>query len=235
MIDKPSKPNFSREKLFKLILIGLLLIATIWITVSFPPDRVRNLIESAGAYGRLVYIALWVFLPIGFFPVPFLAFAGGMGYGLIEGSILTFVGAALNLTFMFFMSRYLFREGLQSFLYRKYPKSKEILAADRSRLNFVLALARLMPVIPYNIENYAFGLTDIPFWDYLWVSLVFILPGTFIYVNVGDKALEPGDSSFVISLVLLAVLVVGTTFLGKYLKQPKKDPVKKEENHEGRD
>ncbi|MDK7187625.1 TVP38/TMEM64 family protein [Facklamia hominis] len=235
MIDKPSKPNFSREKLFKLILIGLLLIATIWITVSFSPDRVRKLIESAGAYGRLVYIALWVFLPIGFFPVPFLAFAGGMGYGLIEGSILTFVGAALNLTFMFFMSRYLFREGLQSFLYRKYPKSKEILAADRSRLNFVLALARLMPVIPYNIENYAFGLTDIPFWDYLWVSLVFILPGTFIYVNVGDKALEPGDSSFVISLVLLAVLVVGTTFLGKYLKQPKKDSVKKEENHEGRD
>lgn len=235
MIDKLSKPNFSWEKLLKLILIGLLLLATIWITVSFPPDRVRNLIESAGAYGRLVYIALWVFLPIGFFPVPFLAFAGGMGYGLIEGSILTFVGAALNLTFMFFMSRYLFREGLQSFLYRKYPKSKEILAADRSRLNFVLALARLMPVIPYNIENYAFGLTDIPFWDYLWVSLVFILPGTFIYVNVGDKALEPGDSSFVISLVLLAVLVVGTTFLGKYLKQPKKDPVKKEENHEGRD
>ena len=235
MIDKPSKPNFSREKLFKLILIGLLLIATIWITVSFSPDRVRKLIESAGAYGRLVYIALWVFLPIGFFPVPFLAFAGGMGYGLIEGSILTFVGAALNLTFMFFMSRYLFREGLQSFLYRKYPKSKEILAADRSRLNFVLALARLMPVIPYNIENYAFGLTDIPFWDYLWVSLVFILPGTFIYVNVGDTALEPGDSSFVISLVLLAVLVVGATFLGKYIKQPKKDSVKKEENHEGRD
>ena len=235
MIDKPSKPNFSWEKLFKIILIGLLLMATIWITVSFSPDRVRSLIESAGAYGRLVYIALWVFLPIGFFPVPFLAFAGGMGYGLIEGSILTFVGAALNLTFMFFMSRYLFREGLQSFLYRKYPKSKEILAADRSRLNFVLALARLMPVIPYNIENYAFGLTDIPFWDYLWVSLVFILPGTFIYVNVGDKALEPGDSSFVISLVLLAVLVVGTTFHGKYLKQPKKDSVKKEENHEGRD
>ena len=235
MIDKLSKPNFSWEKLLKLILIGLLLLATIWITVSFPPDRVRNLVESARAYGRLVYIALWVFLPIGFFPVPFLAFAGGMGYGLIEGSILTFVGAALNLTFMFFMSRYLFREGLQSFLYRKYPKSKEILAADRSRLNFVLALARLMPVIPYNIENYAFGLTDIPFWDYLWVSLVFILPGTFIYVNVGDKALEPGDSSFVISLVLLAVLVVGTTFLGKYLKQPKKGSVEKEENHEGRD
>ncbi|MHB0808496.1 MAG: TVP38/TMEM64 family protein [Facklamia hominis] len=235
MIDKLSKPNFSWEKLLKLILIGLLLLATIWITVSFPPDRVRNLIESAGTYGRLVYIALWVFLPIGFFPVPFLAFAGGMGYGLIEGSILTFVGAALNLTFMFFMSRYLFREGLQSFLYRKYPKSKEILAADRSRLNFVLALARLMPVIPYNIENYAFGLTDIPFWDYLWVSLVFILPGTFIYVNVGDKALEPEDSSFVISLVLLAVLVVGTTFLGKYLKQPKKGSVEKEENHEGRD
>lgn len=200
----------------------LLAIATVWFTTSFSTERVRELILQAGPYGKLVYVLLWVFLPIGFFPVPFLAFAGGMGFGLWEGSLLTFIGAAINLTFMFLMSRYLFRDPVQRFLYRKYPKSKSILTTDNQHLKLVLALARIMPVIPYNIENYAFGLTDISLWDYLWISLVFIIPGTLIYVNVGDKALEPGNSSFILSLVLLGILVFGTAFLGKFIK--KKNP-----------
>lgn len=208
-----------QNKYFRWFLIGLLLIVTIGITRYFTTDRVRNIIEQSGSYGQIVYVLLWVFLPIGFFPVPFLAFIGGLGFGLWRGILLTFIGAALNLTIMFLMSRYLFREPVQRYLYRKYPKSKDILEAPANRLKFVLALARLMPVIPYNIENYAFGLTSISLWDYLWVSLVCILPGTFVYVNVGDKSIEPGNTSFIISLALLVVLVVGTTFLGRFLKQ----------------
>lgn len=208
-----------QNKYVRWLLIALLLVATVWITRYFTTDRVRQIIEQSGSYGQIVYVLLWVFLPIGFFPVPFLAFVGGLGFGLWRGVILTFIGAALNLTVMFLMSRYLFREPVQNYLYRKYPKSKDILEAPDNRLKFVLALARLMPVIPYNIENYAFGLTSIPLWDYLWVSLVFILPGTLVYVNVGDKSLDPGNSAFIISLVLLAVLVIGTTFLGKFLKK----------------
>lgn len=211
-----------QSKYVRWILIALLLIVTVWITRYFTTDRVRQIIDDSGSYGQIVYVLLWVFLPIGFFPVPFLAFVGGLGFGLWRGVLLTFIGAALNLSIMFLMSRYLFRDPVQKYLYRKYPKSKDILEAPDNRLKFVLALARLMPVIPYNIENYAFGLTSISLWDYLWVSLVCILPGTFVYVNVGDKSIEPGNSSFVISLVLLAVLVIGTTFLGKFLKQEEK-------------
>ncbi|MGX7140504.1 TVP38/TMEM64 family protein [Facklamia languida] len=232
MNETKKQKQLSKSKLFKAVLIVILVIATIWITVYFSPDRVRQMIEEAGPNGQIIYILLWTFLPIGFFPVPVLAIAGGMGYGLWQGSLLTFIGASFNMIFMFFMSRYLFREGLQSYLYSKYPKSVEILGAERGRLNFVLMLARLMPVIPYNIENYAFGLTDIRFWDYLWISWIFILPGTFIYVNVGDKALEPTDRSFMISLLLLGALVIGTTFLGKFLKDPKKKD--KESQNESR-
>lgn len=226
---KPTK-SLNKSKIFKGILILILALATIWITVYFSPEKVRQMIADAGSNGQIIYVLLWTFLPIGFFPVPVLAIAGGMGYGLWQGSVLTFIGATFNMIFMFFMSRYLFRQGLQSYLYRKYPKSQEILGAERGRLNFVLMLARLMPVIPYNIENYAFGLTDIRFWDYLWISWIFILPGTFIYVNVGDKAIEPTDKSFMISLFLLGALVIGTTFLGKFLKDPKKKD--KESDHE---
>lgn len=207
---------------FKIVLIILLLVLTFWLSTNFSTDKVRDLIVNSGPSGKLIYILLWVFLPMGFFPVPFLAFAGGMGFGLWEGSLLTFIGASLNLTFMFLISRYLFRQPVQKFLFKRYPKSKGILTTDNQHLKLVLALARIMPVIPYNVENYAFGLTDISLFDYLWISLTCILPGTFIFVNVGDKALEPGDSSFMVSVILLGILVFGTAFLGKFIK--KKNP-----------
>ncbi|MGF3113812.1 TVP38/TMEM64 family protein [Facklamia sp. P13064] len=210
------------SKWFKVCLVIALVALTIWLTLNFSTERVREIILQSGSSAKWIYVLLWVFLPMGFFPVPFLAFAGGMGFGLWLGSILTFIGAALNLTFMFLISRYLFRQPAQKFLFKRYPSSKGILTTDNQHLKLVLALARIMPVIPYNVENYAFGLTDISFWDYLWISLICILPGTFIFVNVGDKALEPSDASFSLSIILVALLVFGTAFLGKFIK--KKNP-----------
>ena len=109
MNETKKQKQLSKSKLFKAVLIVILVIATIWITVYFSPDRVRQMIEEAGPNGQIIYILLWTFLPIGFFPVPVLAIAGGMGYGLWQGSLLTFIGASFNMIFMFFMSRYLFR------------------------------------------------------------------------------------------------------------------------------
>ena len=153
-----------------------------------------------------------------FFPVPLLAFAGGMGFGLWYGSLLTFIGASLNLSVMFYISRYLFRDSIQRYLFKKYPSTVKILTTNQKRLKISLMLARFMPLIPYNMENYAYGLTDISFWDYLWISLLCILPGTFIYVNVGDKALEPSQADFMVAIGLLVVLVFGTAIFGKYFK-----------------
>ncbi|MGX7108088.1 TVP38/TMEM64 family protein [Facklamia miroungae] len=214
-------------------MVILLTFLSIWLTLNFSTDRVREMIIQSGSSGKWIYILLWVFLPMGFFPVAFLAFVGGMGFGLWMGSFLTFIGAALNLTFMFLISRYLFRQPVQTFLFKRYPKSKGILTTDNQHLKLVLALARIMPIIPYNVENYAFGLTDISLWDYLWISLLCILPGTFIFVNVGDKALEPTDTPFMLSIALMALLVIGTAFLAKFIKKKNPEVADKLEVDEG--
>ena len=220
-MTEPSKSQWN--KLGKILAVIALVMATIVIFRVFTPEYVRSLILESGKYAEIIYVLLWTFLPMGFFPVPILAFAGGMGFGLIKGSVLTFVGAAFNLSFMFLMARYLFRRPVQDFLYRKYPQTKDILSTNKKRLKIALALARLIPLVPYNVENYAFGLTDINFFDYLLISLVCILPGTFIYVNVGDKSLNAGSQDFVIAIGLLVLLVVGTAFLAKYMKEPESE------------
>lgn len=227
----PASENSSSKKgasslwftLLRLLALFLLILASYYIFKVFTPDRVRHLILDSGRYAEAIYLILWTFLPVGFFPVPILAFAAGMGFGLIKGSILTVIGAMLNMTLMFGMARYLFREPVQRFLYKHYPQTEDILSTNKRRLRIALALARIIPLVPYNIENYAFGLTDIHLFDFLAISLFTIIPGTIIYVNVGDKAVDPQGWDFAISVALLILLFVGTAFLTKYMKEPESE------------
>lgn len=212
MIDKPKK----QSNLVKIVLAIALAIFSIWIFRYFSPERLREMIENSGQYAEIVYVIAWTFLPMGFFPVAVLAFVGGLGFGLIQGSILTMIGAFLNMALVFLLSRYLFREWVQSFLLRRYPQSQKILKTSPKNLRTALILARLIPVVPYTVENYAFGLTDMNFWEYIIYSVIFTVPGTLVYVNFGDKSVSPDESGFIVSIILLILLVFGTMFLGKY-------------------
>lgn len=217
MDEVKNKVNWSKwGRSLALVVIFLL---SWWIFKTFSLDRVRELVMTS-SYAEVIYVLLWTFLPMGFFPVPVLALAGGMGFGLWKGSLLTVLGASFNMSFMFLMARYLFRRPVQNFLFERYPSTRDILSTKQRRLRIVLALARLIPLVPYNIENYAFGLTDIRFIDYLGISLITILPGTLIYVNVGDKAVAPKTWDFVLAIGLLLLLVIGTAFLTKYMREP---------------
>lgn len=186
------------------------------------PDDIRDLILSSGAWGQLIYVLCWIFLPMGFFPVGVLAVIGGMGFGFIRGSILTFIGAAFNLMFMFYISRYLFREPIQHWLKHKYPAILSMAQNDK-RLKQFLVFARIVPVIPYTVENYVFGLTSINAWEYLYLSLIFILPGTFIYVNIGDKSLDVSSPGFIIAVVLLVLISVVPIGVERWRNKKKKD------------
>lgn len=195
------------------------------------PDDIRDLILSSGAWGQLIYILCWIFLPMGFFPVGILAIIGGMGFGFVQGSILTFIGAAFNLMFMFYVSRYLFRDMIQAWLKRKYPGILAMAKNDK-RLKQFLIFARIVPVIPYTVENYVFGLTSIKAWEYLYLSLIFILPGTFIYVNIGDKSLDVSSPGFITAIVLLVLISIVPIGIERWRNKKKKDKqeINEEEN-----
>ena len=63
---------------------------------------------------------------------------------------------------------------------------------------FVLMITRLVPLFPYNLQNFAYGVTDIPFGTYSIYSFVFMLPGTAMY-TVGTRAWLTGRTGFSIS------------------------------------
>ena len=83
-------------------------------------------IQSFGVLAPIIYVLMFMFLPIFFFPVPILAVAGGVAFGFVEGSLLTFVGASLNCYIMFVISRRFGREWVKNYLKKKMtPKQHD--------------------------------------------------------------------------------------------------------------
>ena len=87
-------------------LLSVAVVAAYWLLFSqVTAEDIQGLIEGFGAWAPIAYIGAFAVLPAFFFPVAVLALAGGLLFGLWKGSIYTFLGAMINCTVMFFLSR----------------------------------------------------------------------------------------------------------------------------------
>ena len=181
-------------------------------------EGVRDALLRYGDLAPVIYMLLFAVLPAFFFPVAVLAFAGGLLFGLLWGSVYTFIGAVINCALMFFLARRIGREKIRALVQRKLPSVWQArLKKAGGRKGLLLIILRLIPAVPYNLINYAFGLTEMPFAAYMLGSAIGIIPGTLIFINIGDKALDVTSPSFWIALGLLVLLLAVTAFMGKKL------------------
>lgn len=209
--------NKLRKKLPVFILLLLLTALTLCAGTVITPEDVQTALGSLGSWAAPTYIGLFVVLPAFFFPVAVLALAGGLLFGLWWGSLYTFVGALLNCTLMFFLARYVGREKIANLVRKKLSPQWQARLSDLvGKRGFVLlVILRLIPAVPYNLINYAFGLTAMPFQIYLLASALGIIPGTLAFINLGDKAMDPTAPGFWLAVGLLLLLLVVTALLGK--------------------
>ena len=207
-----------RKALIALLAFGALAAACIYAGTVISPQQLQSLISSTGSWASLAYIGLFTLLPAFFFPVAVLALAGGLLFGLWWGSVYTFIGAMLNCTLMFLLARYVGRETVERLLRdRLSPFWQEKLKGLEGRSGFlILVILRLIPAVPYNLINYAFGLTGMKFPAYLIGSAIGIIPGTLAFINIGDKALDVTSPDFWIAIGALVLLLAVTSILGKF-------------------
>ena len=208
----------NRKTLLTLLAFGALAAVCIYAGTVISPQQLQKLISSTGSWAALAYIGLFVLLPAFFFPVAVLALAGGLLFGLWWGGVYTFLGAILNCTLMFLLARYAGRDKVEQLLHdRLSPFWQEKLKGLEGRSGFlILVILRLIPAVPYNLINYAFGLTGMGFTAYLIGSAIGIIPGTLAFINIGDKALDVTSPDFWIAIGLLGALLVVTSILGKF-------------------
>ena len=182
-------------------------------------EGVRDTLLRYGDLAPVIYMLLFAVLPAFFFPVAVLAFAGGLLFGLLWGSVYTFIGAVINCALMFFLARRIGREKIRALVQRKLPSvwQARLKKAGGRKGFLLLIILRLIPAVPYNLINYAFGLTEMPFAAYMLGSAIGIIPGTLVFINIGDKALDVTSPSFWIALGLLVLLLAVTAFMSKKL------------------
>lgn len=212
------------EKFKKIFLIILLVALTIGLMVFVPYDSIRNVVAKSGPWGAVVYILLFTILPIGFFPVPALALIGGVSFGLVKGSIYTIIGASMNCFVMFIMSRQIGHDYVVKMINKKFSEKNRdrILNAPDSKLFTLLFICRLIPLIPYNLINYGFGLTNISLSKYMIASFLGIIPGTLVYLNLGDKVLNVGSKEFYQAIFLVVLLTVVSLIFAKIIDKKEK-------------
>ena len=183
------------------------------------PQELQSALQELGNWAAVAYIVLFAVLPAFFFPVAVLALAGGLLFGLWWGSLYTFLGAILNCTLMFFLARYAGREKVEALIRNKLsPQWQRRLKGLNSSGGFLLLIVlRLIPAVPYNLINYAFGLSAMSYPTYILASAIGIIPGTFAFINIGDKALDVTSPDFWIAIGLLLLLLAVTALLGRKL------------------
>lgn len=208
-----------RKKLVPILLFGALICLSIWLGSQVTPQQLQDAISRFGKWAAIAYIGLFTLLPAFFFPVAVLALAGGLLFGLFWGSIYTFAGAVLNCSVMFFLARYVGRKKAEQLIQKKLsPLWQSRLQSLNSSGGFaLLVILRLIPAVPYNLINYAFGLTSISYGTYILGSAIGIIPGTLAFINIGDKALDVTSPDFWIAIGLLGLLLAVTALLGKKL------------------
>ena len=144
-------------------------------------DRIRDL----GPLAPLIFIILYILAAILFVPGSILTIGAGVVFGLLRGAILVSIGATIGAIAAFLIGRYLARDWVRGQL-EGNPKFAAIdNAVGREGWKIVL-LTRLSPVFPFNLLNYAFGLTAVTLRDYALATWIGITPGTVLYVYIGS-------------------------------------------------
>jgi uncharacterized membrane protein YdjX (TVP38/TMEM64 family) len=168
-------------------------------------------VDGLGFWGPAVFIAGYAAAVVAFVPGSLLTLGAGAIFGLLDGVIYVFVAATIGSGLAFLVARYVARSAIE----QRMAGNAKFAAIDRAvgeEGRKIVFLLRLTPVIPFNLLNYALGLTRVRFTDYLMASFGMI-PGTFLYVYsgklAGDVAVLAGDPAVAKGWAYYTVLALG--------------------------
>jgi uncharacterized membrane protein YdjX (TVP38/TMEM64 family) len=141
-------------------------------------------VDSLGAIAPLAFIAIYNIATVLLIPGSVLTLGSGVLFGLGWGTVYVIIAATLGATMAFWIGRN-FARGWVSRQLERYPKFEAIDRAVALQGFKIVALVRLSPLFPFNLLNYAFGITQVSLKDYVLGS-VGMIPGTILYVYLGS-------------------------------------------------
>ncbi|MEG4810504.1 TVP38/TMEM64 family protein [Microcoleus sp. F8-D3] len=183
--------DYTRVKLKRIVLffsiallLALLIVATRSACVQDVLRTVLMRIEDLGWWGPVAFVATYNLATVMFVPGSVLTLGGGAIFGLWWGSVYVFAASILGAVFAFAIGRYLCRDRVVKYM-ESHPKFKALDRAVSQQGLKIVFLTRLCPLFPFNLLNYALGITQVSLKDYVLGSFGMI-PGTIMYVYSGS-------------------------------------------------
>lgn len=149
----------------------------------------RAWVRGFGPAAPIVYGLAYVLGVLLFVPGAPLTIGAGVAFGLLAGTAIVAVAATTGAGLAFLLARHLLRERVERWLQGRERFSAVDRAVETQGWRIV-ALTRLSPAFPFNLQNYAYGITGVDFRSYVLTSAVAMLPGTLLYVYVGVASAE---------------------------------------------
>ena len=156
----------------------------------FSPEAIAAFLEwvqSAGLWGALLFGLAYIPTAVLFVPASVLTLGAGFVFGVAHGTVIVSLGSTAGAAAAFVVARTVGRSWVVRRMAR-YPGLNAIGRAVESEAFKVVLLTRLSPLFPFNLLNYAFGVSSVPFKTYVLASWLGMLPGTLMYIYLGSAA-----------------------------------------------
>ena len=155
-------------------------------------DRLRGWIDGFGAAAPAVFIVIYVVAIVAFLPAAPLTLLAGLLFGALWGTLWTVIGATLGATLAFLLGRYAARGLVESWTEKNEQLRRLDEGVERHGWR-MLVITRLVPLFPFTLQNYAYGLTKVGLGTYVLVTATCITPGSAAYAFAGGSLATARD------------------------------------------
>ena len=209
-----------------LLIIGL--VAGITLAVSyrdqFDAAALEAWVRDTGPVAPLLFMLIYALATVLFLPGSVLTLAGGALFGPVLGTFYNLTGATLGATLAFLIARYLAADWVAS---KAGGRVKQLINGVEGEGWRFVAFVRLVPLFPFNLLNYALGLTHLRLLHYILATYVFMLPGALAYTYLGyagREAVAGGEGMIQKGLLAVALLAV-VAFLPRLISNLRRGPM----------
>ena len=206
----------------RLIRIGLLLVLVTGIAMAvayrdrFDVAALERWIQDAGIWAPLLFMAVYAIAAVLFLPGSVLTLAGGALFGPVLGTFYNLTGATIGATLAFLIARYLASDWVAD---KAGGRLKQLIKGVEAEGWRFVAFTRLVPLFPFNLLNYALGLTRIKLSHYLLATYICMLPASiaFSYLGYAGREAVGGGEGLIQKALLALALLAAVAFLPRLI------------------
>lgn len=148
--------------------------------------------------------------------VTFAIFAGIIFNPLI-GILLCLIATTLGASVAFLVGRFFLKDSIKPMVEKNKYLKKLLFDGSKNTDIIILMITRIIPIFPYNLQNFAYGITNISFFKYTIYTFVFMLPGV-SFITIGSAGITAKNDKWLYFLIA-GLLFITVFFIGNFIKR----------------